>query len=77
MVHMLVSNPRHLELGLLFLRVGIGLVFMIHGWGKLSGGVTTWQWMGRRWPISALLCGQHFGVFLLWRQSWVAACAWC
>lgn len=34
------------DLGLLCIRVGIGLVFMIHGYGKLMGGQETWVWVG-------------------------------
>ncbi len=45
-MHVFLSNPYYIELGLTFIRVAVGAIFMIHGWGKLSGGVATWQWMG-------------------------------
>ena len=32
--------------GLLLLRVGIGIVFIAHGWPKLTGGVEVWQRLG-------------------------------
>lgn len=32
--------------GLLLLRVGIGLMFMAHGWPKLSGGPGVWTRLG-------------------------------
>ena len=32
--------------GLLLLRVGIGAVFVIHGYPKLMGGVAQWTWLG-------------------------------
>jgi putative oxidoreductase len=34
------------ELGLFIIRVGIGFVFLIHGFMKLSGGVEKWVWLG-------------------------------
>ncbi|MGH9813005.1 MAG: DoxX family protein, partial [Candidatus Acidiferrales bacterium] len=33
--------------GLLFLRLGIGLMFvLVHGWPKISGGVQIWERLG-------------------------------
>jgi putative oxidoreductase len=32
--------------GLAVLRVGIGIMFLVHGWPKLSGGIDTWQGLG-------------------------------
>jgi len=34
------------DVGLLILRVGIGVMFMIHGWPKLSGGPEVWVKLG-------------------------------
>ncbi len=34
------------DLGLLVLRVGIGLVFLKHGWSKLIGGPQMWETLG-------------------------------
>ncbi len=34
------------DAGLLILRVGIGVMFMIHGWPKLSGGPEVWVKLG-------------------------------
>ena len=33
---------RYRDLGLLVMRVGLGLSFMAHGWPKLVGGPETW-----------------------------------
>ena len=35
------------DLGLLLLRVGIGGMFMAHGWPKLAGGERTWTKLGK------------------------------
>lgn len=43
---LLLSNKSSLELGLLFIRMGIGLVFTIHGFMKLMGGPAKWLWLG-------------------------------
>src|SRR5689334_1712788 len=34
------------DLGLLILRVGIGLMFMFHGWPKITGGSEMWTSIG-------------------------------
>ena len=34
------------DLGLLILRIGIGIMFMAHGWPKISGGVEKWTALG-------------------------------
>lgn len=34
------------DLGLLILRVGIGLIFICHGYPKLMGGQEKWLWLG-------------------------------
>lgn len=34
------------DLGLLVLRVGLGIWFMFHGWPKLIGGAATWTKLG-------------------------------
>lgn len=39
------------ELGLMMLRVGIGLMFMIHGGPKLMSGSKTWIWLGSQMHV--------------------------
>ena len=34
------------DLGLLILRIGIGIMFMIHGWPKIAGGAEMWTAIG-------------------------------
>ena len=53
---LLSCDPRHRancsNLGLLVLRVGIGVCFMLHGWPKISGGTGTWEWLGNTMPLT-------------------------
>lgn len=42
----LLSSKSSIELGLLFIRMGIGLIFVIHGFMKLAGGPQKWIWLG-------------------------------
>lgn len=40
------SLDKHRELGILLLRLGIGLMFVYHGWPKISGGPEVWLKLG-------------------------------
>jgi putative oxidoreductase len=41
------SPPRgNKHLGLLLLRIGFGVMFVLHGWPKLTGGPETWERVG-------------------------------
>jgi len=44
---MLKNLENRIDLGLLIIRVGMGLLFIIHGWPKLTGGPETWGWLGK------------------------------
>ncbi len=64
---------RYQNLGFLILRVGIGLMFMHHGYGKLFGGSAMWEKIGgamATWGIPSSLftvfgflasCSEFFG----------------
>ena len=42
---------KHKDLGLLILRVGVGLSFLfLHGWGKITGGPDRWIGLGKNMP---------------------------
>jgi putative oxidoreductase len=62
--------------GLLVIRVGLGIMFIYHGYPKLGGGVKMWEELGSStkyvgihfWPVVwGLLCAvvETFGGFLL------------
>ena len=45
--YMFKKLDKYRDFGLLLLRVGVGLVFiLIHGWPKLSGGAAKWELIG-------------------------------
>ena len=35
-----------IDIGLFVLRIGLGIIFIIHGYPKLMGGTESWQWLG-------------------------------
>ena len=37
---------RYRDHGLLILRAGVGVMFMVHGWPKITGGVEMWTQLG-------------------------------
>ena len=47
---------RFRDTGLLVLRVGIGVMFMVHGYPKLAGGAEKWAMLGG--ALSAFLAGR-------------------
>ena len=52
--------------GLLIIRVGLGIMFIYHGFPKLQGGVKTWEMVGG----AASVVGIHF-----WPVVWGLLCA--
>lgn len=52
-MNMLFKNScRGKDLGLLLLRVGIGLIFfLVHGYPKLMAGSTKWIWLGNQMAL--------------------------
>jgi Predicted membrane protein len=57
-----------MEIGLTFIRIGIGLLFIKHGWTKVMGGKETWMYLG--------LQMKNFGITFA-HESWglAASCA--
>ena len=43
---MFKSLAKHADLGLLFGRLGVGAIFIVFGWQKLSGGQVAWTHLG-------------------------------
>ena len=42
----LSSLGKYKDVGLLLLRVGLGVMFILHGWPKIKGGPEMWQGLG-------------------------------
>ena len=40
------TSAGSIHFALLVIRVGFGIIFMFHGWPKITGGVETWTWLG-------------------------------
>jgi len=45
------TSYKHKSFGLLLLRIGIGTMFFLHGWPKLSGGTATWEKIGQNMEL--------------------------
>lgn len=39
------------QIGLLIMRVAVGLLFVRHGASKVVAGVSTWQWLGQQMSV--------------------------
>lgn len=73
----LSSLSKFRDLGLLFLRVGIGVMMIVHGFPKLAGGTDKWHQVGQAmthlgidffpvfWGLSCAMVETLGGVFLI------------
>ncbi len=52
------------QAGFLVLRLGIGFMFMLHGWPKLAGGLEVWQKVGSAMSVFGLESGYGFFGFM-------------
>lgn len=52
------------DLGLLILRIGIGIIFIFHGWPKLTGGVETWTQIGSTMSMLGITFAPAFWGFM-------------
>lgn len=55
------NNNKLIDGGLLILRIGIGVMFIFHGWPKVCAGAQMWESLGK--AVSSL--GINFG-FVFW-----------
>ncbi len=59
-----MSDSRYRETGLLLLRLGIGLMFMAHGWPKLIGGAQVWESAGQAMSVVGINFAPAFWGFM-------------
>lgn len=52
------------DAGLFIIRVGLGLIFMKHGFPKLMGGSESWQWLGSQMSYVGITFAPQFWGFL-------------
>lgn len=52
------------EIGLLILRIGMGIIFVLHGWPKLTGGPDTWTALGSAFSVFGISFAPGFWGFL-------------
>ena len=41
------SRYTYKNIGLLLLRIGVGVIFILHGWPKMAGGPEKWEMLGK------------------------------
>ncbi|KAA3439429.1 DoxX family protein [Rufibacter hautae] len=54
----------YLHAGLLLLRIGIGFMFIVHGWPKITGGKETWAMVGGAMSTLGISSGATFFGFM-------------
>jgi len=52
------------DFGLLILRIGIGLMFIFHGWPKMAGGPKFWEGIGQTMGIFGIKFAPAFWGFM-------------
>ncbi len=52
------------DIGLLIIRVGIGFLFIMHGYPKMMGGSTQWLWLGNQMAAIGITVYPTFWGFL-------------
>lgn len=52
------------NLGLLILRIGIGIMFLLHGFPKLMGGLQTWEFLGSQMSVVGINFAPVFWGFM-------------
>ena len=80
------NSGRHIDLGLLLLRIGIGIMFMFHGAPKMFGGPEKWAKVGEAmthlgidfapmfWGFMAGFAEFFGGIFLILGLFFLPAC---
>ena len=61
---LLRSRYKYKDFGLLILRLGIGLMFILHGWPKLTGGPEKWEQIGNTMQLLGINFAPVFWGFM-------------
>jgi len=59
-----MTKQQSLDVGILILRVGIGLLFIMHGWPKLIGGPEGWAGLGGSMSVLGINFAPAFWGFM-------------
>ena len=60
----MINKNALVDWGLLVLRIGIGIIFMFHGFPKLMGGVETWSQLGSTMSLVGISFAPVFWGFI-------------
>lgn len=55
---------RYADAGLLMLRIGIGAMYMFHGWPKITGGPQVWEGLGKAMGVFGITFAPAFWGFM-------------
>lgn len=58
------TSNNALHVALLIVRIGFGIIFMLHGWPKITGGVDTWSGIGGAMAVTGLDFAPAFWGFM-------------
>lgn len=58
------SDFRYKDFGFLLLRIGIGTMFILHGWPKLAGGPERWETLGQTMELVGITFAPAFWGFM-------------
>ena len=58
------SSNESLKTAIFLIRVGFGIMFILHGYPKIAGGVDTWTWLGENMGLVGLGFAPAFWGFM-------------
>ncbi|MCC9135527.1 DoxX family protein [Pontibacter silvestris] len=58
------TRYKYKDVGLLLLRLGIGFMFIMHGWPKLAGGLERWEAIGQNMALLGIDFAPAFWGFM-------------
>lgn len=58
------SSNESIKTAIFLIRVGFGIIFILHGFPKIAGGVDTWTWLGENMGLVGLGFAPAFWGFM-------------